>query len=306
MEAYHIHPDFLKYKGVKPPMNAAMLPVVNFALRRVTNRMAPPAGLAKKTHRIHGYQNGAITLDVFEPDDAMNGSPCLVYFHGGAFAMKAAPHHLHLAHKYALETPCKVVFVDYRTLPSHPFPVGIEDAYAAYEWVLRHANMLGIDPTRIAVGGDSAGGTIVAAICLMIRDRKALLPCFQMLIYPATDVRQNTESMKKFTDTPMWNSMLNAKLWKMYLRNGIGEKPEYASPALADTLRGMPPAYIEVAEYDCLRDEGVALANTLKRDGVFVEMYEPKQTIHGYEIAWQNEIVAESVRRRIAALKAHI
>ena len=306
MELYNIHPDFMKYKGFKPPMNAVILPIVNFALQRVANRKNQPVGLIKDTYRIHGYMNGMIRLDIFQPRDMNDDSPCLVYFHGGAFVMKAAPHHIWLAQKYALETSCKVVFVDYRLLPRHPFPVGIEDAFSAYDWVLQNTGMLGIDPSRIAVGGDSAGGAIVAAVCLMARDRKVSMPCFQMLIYPATDIRQNTESMKEFTDTPLWNSKLNAKLWKKYLRNGSGEKPEYASPALAENLKGMPPAYVEVAEYDCLRDEGVAFAEALEKDGVSVELFESKQTVHGFEVVQQNDIVAECVKRRIATLKAHL
>jgi len=137
----------------------------------------------------------------------------------------------------------------------------------------------------------------------MARDRKAPRICFQMLIYPVTDARQITESIKNYTDTPLWNSRLTKKMWKLYLKDGVPDNREYASPMEAMSFENLPDAYVEVSEFDCLRDEGIAYAEALQKSGVNVELNKTIGTIHGFEIAEKSEIVRESVARRIEALK---
>lgn len=303
MEQYNIHPDFLKYK-ITPPLNPAFLPAVQFFMKRMQDMVKIPKGLKETRRKIPGYQDAPVGISIFEPEEGREPLPALVYFHGGAFALQSAPCHKKLSCSYALNTPCKVVSVDYRLLPENTFPIGLEDCFSAYRWVLENAAQLGISPNRIAVGGDSAGGALSAGVCLLARDRGIPVPCFQMLIYPVMDERQNSASMKKYNDTPLWNSRLNAKMWKMYLKDGLPVEKGYASPAEADSLEGMPPAYVEVAEYDCLRDEGIAFAKALKDSGIPAELYETKRTVHGFEIAEKNEIVKESVDRRIKKLRS--
>ena len=304
MKQYDIHLDFLKQSNVDLPMNAAVLSLLNFTLKGMTKRVKLPQGIVEKTFKIKGHNDAKVDIAVYEPLAADAPLPCLVYFHGGGFSMKAAPHHKALACQYALQVPCKVIMADYRLLPKYRFPVALEDAYAAYAWVLQHAEAFGIDPARIAVGGDSAGGALAAAVPLMAKDRCAALPCFQMLIYPITDRRQTSGSMQEFDDTPFWDSKKNAEMWKIYLKNGFGDKIEYASPAQAPSLKGMPPAYLEVAEYDCLRDEGIAFAKSLQAEGVPTELHETKRTVHGFDMEMENEIVTECLERRIMALQA--
>jgi acetyl esterase len=303
MEKYNIHPDFMKYKNIKPPINPALLPLINFFMTQSLNKAKMPSGLSEIKHKIIGYRGATIKASIFEPAGQISPLPCLVYFHGGAFAMQAASYHKKIACDYALRTPCKVVLVDYRLLPKNVFPVGLEDCYSAFCWIQEHAESLGVDKNRIAVGGDSAGGALAAGVSLLARDREIPMPCFQMLIYPVADERQTSDSMKEFVGTPLWNSELNAKMWRMYLKNGLPEKKEYASPAEAASLEGMPPSYVEVAEYDCLRDEGIAFAKALKNCGVITELYKTQRTVHGFEIAENNEIVHESVTRRIEKLQ---
>lgn len=303
MDQYNIHPDFLKYK-ITPPLNPAFLPAVQFFMKRMQDMVKIPEGLKETRRKIPGYQDAPVGISIFEPEKGREPLPALVYFHGGAFALQSAPCHKKLSCSYALNTPCKVVSVDYRLLPENTFPIGLEDCFAAYRWVLENAAQLGISPNRIAVGGDSAGGALSAGVCLLARDRGIPVPCFQMLIYPVMDERQNSASMKKYNDTPLWNSRLNAKMWKMYLKDGLPVEKGYASPAEAVSLEGMPPAYVEVAEYDCLRDEGIAFAKALKDSGIPAELYETKRTVHGFEIAEKNEIVKESVDRRIKKLRS--
>jgi acetyl esterase len=300
---YNLNRDLKKYANIQFPLPPMLLPLTNSLLARSNTIIKPIDGVRLTRRKIPAYQNIAIELSIFEPDDRAQREPCLIYLHGGAFAMKAVPVHMILMCEYAAKTPCKIVFVDYRLAPKYAFPVGLEDCYAAFEWVCQHSEELGIDPGRIAVGGDSAGGALAAGLALMARDRNALKLCFQMLIYPVTDARQITESVKTFTDTPMWNSVQNEKMWKQYLKDGIPGKREYASPMEAPSFANLPPAYVEVSEFDCLRDEGISYAQALQQAGVAAELNKTVGTIHAFEIAMKSEIVRESIARRVDALK---
>ncbi|MDR1541893.1 MAG: alpha/beta hydrolase [Clostridiales bacterium] len=304
--AYNIHSDFKKLQKIKLPTQPPLLRALSFFFGVAFEIIKPIAGIRESKEIIQGYKNGKLRVKIYEPENIKDKAPCLIYFHGGGFTLKAAPYLKRLVYQYALRTPCKVIYADYRLLPKYPFPVGAEDCYSTYEWACENAQRLGIDKERIAVAGDSAGGTLAAAVCLMSRDRKNPAGiCFQMLIYPAADARQNTDSIKRYEDAPVWNSDLNRRMWKRYLKNGAGEHPEYASPVLARSFEGLPPAYVEVAEFDCLRDEGAALAECIKGGGAQVELYESLGTIHGYEMAAKSGIVAKSIDRRIDALRRH-
>lgn len=302
MQKYDIHDDFKKFTKLKSPMYPLLLPLVNGMCSLIFAHKQIPAGVKESKVAIAGYQGKSVALTIYEPEGLEKDAPCLIYFHGGAFILKAAPQHKVAACAYALQASCKVIFVDYHLAPRHPFPAGVEDCYAAFLWACKTSDQLGIDKNRIAVAGDSAGGAIAAAVCLMARDRKAPKICFQMLIYPVTDVRQTTDSMKAYIDTPIWDAKQNAKMWKLYLKNGVNEHPEYASP-MAATHAHLPAAYVEVAQYDCLHDEGIAYAQALKQSGVQVELYETKQTVHGFEIAEKSDIVIRSIARRAQALQ---
>lgn len=303
MNKYNIHADFKRYENIKLPLYPLLLPLINVFMGIGFDKIKPAKGIRATKKLIPGYENKMIGLTVYEPEDIEKDAPCLIYFHGGAFVLKAAPYHKFLVSDYALKTPCKVVLVDYRLAPKYAFPVGMEDCYAAFMWVCDNAEVLGIDKNKIAVGGDSAGGALACAVNLMARDRKAPGICFQMLVYPVTDARQITESMQKYTDTPMWNSKLNEKMWKLYLKDGIPGNREYASPMEAASLENMPDSYVEVSEFDCLRDEGIHFAEALKKSGVKVELNRTTKTIHGFDNAVKSEIVHQIIEKRINALK---
>jgi len=303
MSKYDLHPDLKKFEKITFSLSPSLLPFINGLLSMAFEKKKPVEGVFESHQWIPGFENGSIKLSIFEPVDLPKTAPCLVYFHGGAFALKPAPFHKDLICHYAANTPCKVVFVDYRLAPQFPFPVGLMDCYAAYEWVHQNADDLGVDKNHIAVGGDSAGGALAAAVSLIARDRKAITPCFQLLIYPVTDARQITVSIKNFVDTPIWNSRLTMQMWNLYLKNGIPSPRAYASPMEADSFIGLPPAYIEVAEFDCLHDEGVNFAEALKKDGVQAELHETKGTMHGFEIAGRSESVKQIVASRVEALQ---
>ncbi|MHB8089356.1 MAG: alpha/beta hydrolase [Anaerolineaceae bacterium] len=306
MRKYNTHADFRNYEKIQLPLAPWVLPILNGVISTGFNMVKLTEGVKSTKHTIPGYQDGLIDITIYEPNNIKNDAPCLVYLHGGAFILKASPYLKTLVCTYALKTPCKVVYVDYRLAPKYAFPVGLEDCYSAFEWVHHNAKELGIDKNKIAIGGDSAGGALAAAVNLMALDRNTSTACFQLLIYPVTDARQQTESIRKYIDTPLWNSRQTEKMWKLYLKDEIPDKKEYASPVEAESLENMPAAYIEVAEFDCLRDEGINFAEALQKNGVQVELNKTTGTIHGFEIAESSELVHQIVAKRIEALKKAI
>ena len=300
---YDIHPDYYKYRNIILPLVPSIIPVLNAILNLVNSFVPVPKELKITKYIIPGYNDVPIKVKLISLTNADTPLPALVYFHGGAFMTQASSYLIELIYKYALNIPCKLVYVDYRLLPKHPYPVGLEDCYTSYHWVCENAEKLGIDKNRIAVGGDSAGGALATGVSLLANDRNVSKPCFQMLIYPVTDKRQTTKSMMEFTDTPLWNGVQNKKMWKLYIKNEPDENVKYASPVEIDDLSGLPPTYIEVAEFDPLRDEGIEYAKALTGNGVPTQLIETKRTVHGFEIEKNNPETKRAVTERLSALK---
>ena len=169
--------------------------------------------------------------------------------------------------------------------------------------IYENAEKFKIDKNRIALGGDSAGGALATAVAQMARDRKGPEVIFQMLIYPVTDSRQKTESIKKFVDTPLLNSKVNKGMWKLYLKDSVKGNKAYAAPNEAEGFSDLPSAYIEVAEFDCLRDEGLEYAKSLEEAGVEVKVREVKGAIHDFEIAKNSDYIKEVIKSRGETLK---
>lgn len=287
MAKYPISSEFFPFNKFKPPMSRA------FALL-AQKHMKTPGFLRKdpllrvQSYRIPGYQGGEVEVLLLSPEGLAEPAPCLMNIHGGGFVFEGSNSHFRLAMAYAKEARCKVAYVRYRLAPAHPFPVPQEDCYQALLWLYDHAKELGIDPQRMGVGGDSAGGTLAVTTCLMARDRKASVkPLFQLLIYPWLDGRDNSESYRRFTDTPMWNATLSKKVGTLIDPDPSKTPIAYRSPVEAESFEHLPPAYVEAAEFDCLHDDAVLYAGLLLKEGIPVEMHEPKGTMHGFDTVFK-------------------
>lgn len=301
MGKYAISSEFARYSWFKPPISKAMLPVIH-----AVTEMAPEPNFDKQgadLRKLYIYaSDAAVPAYLYDYAGSSNKSPCLVYFHGGGFAMGPANYQYRMALEYAVRTPCKLLFVNYRLAPEYKYPIPLFDCFGAYSWVRENAGWLGIDADRIAVGGDSAGGNLAAGVCLCALERGIQPPCFQMLVYPVIDRRMRTRSMLLYDDTPMWNAKLSKRMWSWYLDGGEPDA-RFASPLEAESLAGMPDAYIETAEFDCLRDEGRDYAAALMAAGCVVELNETKGTMHGYDISLNSKTVRTNVFRRVESLR---
>ena len=255
---------------------------------------------------IKSYDGAAIECFLMSPKGIGDNSPCLIYLHGGGFVLAAADYHYKNAMLYAKEARCKVLFVNYRLAPKHPHPVFFEDCYAAACHIYDNASALGIDKSRIGIGGDSAGSALAAGVCMMVRDRNHPIKfCFQMLPYPFLDARNNSASCKKFTDTPMWNSKLSDRIAPMTKADKTRPNYVYYSPVEAESFESLPPAYIETAEFDCLHDDGILYSEKLQAAGVAVQLNETRGTMHGFDIVQNSKITVSALKARIDFMKKY-
>jgi acetyl esterase len=208
--------------------------------------------------------------------------PGLVYFHGGGWARGSLETHDIVCRALANGGGCVVVSVDYRMAPEHKFPAAFEDSLAATRWVADHAAELGIDPRRLAVGGDSAGGNLAAAVALAARDEGAPALTHQLLIYPVTDYNFETPSYIDNADGFMLTRSAMQHYWRLYLRDESDAEDYRASPLRARDFSHLPPALVITAEFDPLRDEGRAYAERLREAGTPVVYREYPGMVHGF------------------------
>jgi acetyl esterase len=208
--------------------------------------------------------------------------PVLVYYHGGGWVIGDLETHDLVCRQLAAEARCIVVAVDYRRAPEHKFPAAADDAAAAFRWVARHAPDFNGDPKRIAVGGDSAGGNLAAVVCHDARDSGGPTPCFQLLIYPVTDLRMATRSYDAFADGFILTRDLMEWFRDHYLASEAERTHPRASPVLAQSFAGLPPALVITAGFDPLKDEGRAYAERLREAGVPVAYRCYDGLVHGF------------------------
>jgi acetyl esterase len=214
---------------------------------------------------------GTLPIRVYRPEGA-GPWPVLVYFYGGGWSLGTLDTCDGVCRSLTNAARCATVAVSYRLAPENKFPAAVEDCYAGAAWVAAHATELGVDAGRMAVGGDSSGGNLTAAVTLLARDRGGPAFVHQLLVYPNTDYQARTGSMKDMTDKHFFNPEAVEWYWGMYLASPEDGANPLASPLRADDLGGLPPATVITAEYDPLRDEGEHYAARLAEAGVPVEL----------------------------------
>ena len=219
-------------------------------------------------------------MRLYRPSEGL--LPALIYFHGGGWVVGDLDTHDVVCRQIAQQSGVVVIAVDYRLAPEHPFPAAVDDSWSALTWVAAHADELGIDATRLAVGGDSAGGGLAAVMTLMARDAGAPRLMSQLLVYPVTDLRAQSASYSTFAEGYMLTRSAMQWYINQYAPHADAMHDWRASPLLAPSLHGLPPALIVAAACDPLRDEGAAYARRLEDAGVAVDYHCVDGMIHGF------------------------
>lgn len=259
----------------------------------------PP--IYKKEDQIIPGPNGDIPIRIYTPQEQEEKYTGIVAFHGGGWSLGSIESHDGAFRHVANATGAKVISVEYRLAPENPFPTGIEDCYAAFNWVYENAERLNIDPSKIAVLGDSAGGNISASLTHIARDRKGPAIWKQVLIYPATDALRSIEespyeSVRENADAPILSASVTKSFWDYYIRSEEDANHPYCSPIRAESFENLPPALIITAQYDPIRDEGEAYGRKLIEHGIPTTLRRVEGAIHGFmtmPIPLTNELMEE-------------
>jgi acetyl esterase len=252
-----------------------------------------------------GPDDNKIDVQLLRPLGDRAVLPCVLYLHGGGFAYGELDGPSPMAADVCAEVGAVVVNVHYRLAPEHRFPAGVEDCYATLRWIESNATELGIDRTRIAVAGASAGGCLSAALCLLARDRKGPEIAFQCLLIPTTNDRTDTKSARRVTDRRIINGLGLRHTWDTYLGQNRGDETSpYAAPARATDLTGLPPAYILTCGLDPLRDDGHEYALRLMHANVPVELKDVPGAWHFFEaFAPHTDLARDTTAHWLGALR---
>jgi acetyl esterase len=255
----------------RPPLES--LPVAE--ARKATEGMKALAGDPEPLARVEDVQiagpGGALMLRVYTPEGDASPRPAFVYMHGGGWVIGNLDSHDNICRLLASRSGAVGVAVDYRLSPEAKFPAAIDDCYAATEWVSANAARLGIDPARIAVVGDSAGGNLATVVAIKSRDRKGPSIALQAMVYPVTNLRAVTPSREEFAEGYFLSRAGMDWFTDQYVAQAEDASHPEASPLLTEDLSDLPPALVITAECDPLRDEGEAYARRLEQAGVAVE-----------------------------------
>jgi acetyl esterase/lipase len=301
------------------PMTFTAADGVEFARAKLRQTQIPPEMLPdlRTENRTVGYGDLTdIPVRIYWPPvTSKSGLPVVVFYHGGGFALGDLDTHDAVARAHAVGAEAIVVSVDYRLAPEHPFPAGVEDCWAALQWVAEHAAEVGGDPNRIAVAGDSAGANLAAVMAHRARDSAAsddqggVKLVFQLLWYPVITANLSLPSLTENADAPILDRNVIDAFMGWYLPgvdfSDPAVLPPTVAPANAADFRGLPPAYIGTAEHDPLRDDGAVYAELLNAAGVPAELSNEPTLVHGFvSFALLIPPAAEASNRGLAALKA--
>ena len=308
-----VSPELRPVLAAWPTVNftAELLP--EFRQRRAPEDRLPPPAPQPSERLIPGApDNPDLRVLMFDPSPGTTGRAALLHLHGGGYVVGSPDNAIRGCQRYAAECGCVIVSVDYRLAPETPFPGALEDNYAALRWLHANASILGVDPARIGVGGESAGGGHAAALALVARDRGEIPVAFQFLVYPMLDDRTgSTREVSPFIGEYIWTAVSNRFGWSALLgvAAGSSEVPAGAVPARTLDLSGLPPTYIATGALDIFLEEDLEYARRLIGSGVPVDLEVISGAYHGFDVLAPEAAVStrftarlvDGLRRRLAA-----
>ena len=289
---YNIDKELKKLRNFIPPVNRFVISIASIFLRVVYKK------IDKKKIKIEYYKMGHIKYHIITPINLIHQiTPCFMFIHGGGFIFRAYPAHFVAEQKYAINANCRVVGIDYDLAPKYKYPIALNECVDVYNEIINKHKLYKIDVNKIIIGGGSAGGLLALDTCFHIKDNK-IQPKGVLLTYPVVDNKMDTDSMKRFVDTPCWNAKLNEKMWNYYLGN-----QKYVSPLDKISDFNIKNYYIELCEFDALHDEGYILFQKLKENGNNVILNDTKGTFHGCDVNFKAKIIIDSYEKRIKFLE---
>ena len=243
-----------------------------------------PDGVTVVNRKIPGKDGGSVPVRLYRPDKASPEAkmPALLYAHGGGWVFGNLDSHDVLCATLAIEAGISVLAVDYRLAPEARFPGAFDDVVAALQWLAANGPAIGIDPNKLAIGGDSAGGNLAAAVAIWARDHKGPKLRMQLLAYPVTDIVARADSYRAFADGYGLNAVTMEWFIDHYTPDKATRDDWRVSPLRAKSLGGLPPALVVTAGYDPLRDEGRAYAWRLQQEGTVADLVEFGGMLHGF------------------------
>lgn len=307
-----IHPELQRAAKSSPAVdfNKSNIRFINFMMSLMF-RPQQAADLSIRNIYIPAIEDSGrkIRLRVYKPTPEPASAPVLLWLHGGGYVIGRPEMDDLVCMGYARELGIAVVSVDYRLAPKHPFPAGLHDAYTALAWVASQESVMGFDTTRIAVGGQSAGGGLAAALAQMAHDRREIPLAFQLLIYPMLDDRTALRTDIDDRENRTWTQKSNRYAWEAYLGGKYGAEtvPQYAVPARREDLAELPPAWIGVGDLDIFHDENLAYGRRLVESGVACETRVFPGAFHGFDrFAPESSMVRDFNQTQIAALRKYL
>jgi acetyl esterase/lipase len=302
-----VDPELAEILALLPSfdMNAAALPAVRAMALPMEATAAADVACAER--EVPGRKSApAVRVLTYTPPGVAKPAPAVVHIHGGGYVMGRPEMNDARNRLLARDGRCVVMSVDYRLAPETPFPGGVEDCYTALLWLHRHAGEMGVDPRRIAISGESAGGGLAASLALLARDRGEVPICFQQLIFPMIDDRTGTVgTAHPYAGEFLWTAASNRYGWESLLNaapGGGGVSP-YAAAARAQNLAGLPPTFIAVGALDLFVEEDIDYARRLIRAGVPTELHVYPGAFHGYLLAPQARVTRQADHDAATAMR---
>jgi acetyl esterase len=280
-----LKPEIIKYLADRAALNLPLLWDAPISKQRANSQLSialqqPLSEIFKVEHKTIPGLTSDLPIRIYRPSNEPD-LPALLFFHGGGWVLNFLDIYEPALRKVANLGKFVIIAVQYQKSPEHPFPTPFNDCYATLDWVVKNTKQLGIDPTSIGVGGDSAGGNLASAVALKARDEKLVNLAFQLLIYPCNDNKMKYQSATKHSEGYGLTTKSMLWFWEQYLQNNQDHTNPYAVPAIASSLSNLPPAIVLASQYDPLTDDAKNYYQRLLNDGVSAIYKEYPGQIHG-------------------------